>query len=73
MILHIDTHRVLGKRDPLIYGHFIEHFHRQIYGGIFDPGNPLSDGDGFRTDAIEAMRRIKIPYSAGHPAGQVSG
>jgi alpha-N-arabinofuranosidase len=45
----------------MIYGHFIEHFHRQIYGGIFDPGNSLSDADGFRTDVIEALRRIKIP------------
>jgi alpha-N-arabinofuranosidase len=61
MKLHIDTHRVLGKRDPMIYGHFIEHFHRQIYGGIFDPGNPLSDEDGFRTDVIRALRRIKTP------------
>jgi alpha-N-arabinofuranosidase len=45
----------------MIYGHFIEHFHRQIYGGIFDPGNSLSDSDGFRTDVIEALRRIRIP------------
>ena len=39
----INTERVLGRRDPMLYGHFIEHFHRQIYGGIYDPGNPLSD------------------------------
>ncbi|MDR1420471.1 MAG: alpha-N-arabinofuranosidase [Treponema sp.] len=45
----------------MLYGHFIEHFHRQIYGGIYDPGNPLSDKDGLRLDVIEAMRRIKIP------------
>jgi alpha-N-arabinofuranosidase len=61
MKLHIDTRRILGKRDPMIYGHFIEHFHRQIYGGIFDPGNPLSDKDGFREDVIKALRRIKTP------------
>ncbi len=35
----INEKRVTGKRNPMIYGHFIEHFHRQIY----DPGNPLSD------------------------------
>jgi len=45
----------------MIYGHFIEHFHRQIYGGVYDPGNPLSDEDGFRTDVLEAMRKIKVP------------
>jgi len=49
------------KRDKMIYGHFIEHFHRQIYGGVYDPGNPLSDDMGFRTDVIEAMRAIEVP------------
>jgi alpha-N-arabinofuranosidase len=61
MKYHIDTQRRLGIRDPMIYGHFIEHFHRQIYGGIFDPGNHLSDAKGFRVDVMEAMRRIKVP------------
>ncbi len=45
----------------MIFGHFIEHFHRQIYGGVYDPGNPLSDEDGFRRDVIEAMKKIKVP------------
>lgn len=61
MILHVNIKRILGQRDPMIYGHFIEHFHRQIYGGIYDPGNVLSDEDGLRTDVLEAMRRIKVP------------
>ena len=43
MKIHAKEYRVLGQRDPMIYGHFIEHFHRQIYGGVYDPGNPLSD------------------------------
>ena len=47
--------------DPMIFGQFIEHFHRQIYGGIFEPGSPLSNADGFRTDVIEALRELKIP------------
>ena len=53
--------RTVGKRDRMLYGHFMEHFHRQIYGGVYDPGNPLSDADGFRRDVIEAMRKIKTP------------
>ena len=61
MKIHIDSRRILGKRDPMIYGHFIEHFHRQIYGGVYDPGNPLSDEDGLRTDVLDAMRKIKVP------------
>ncbi len=51
----------IGEISPMIYGHFIEHFHRQIYGGVYDPGNPLSDKNGFRSDVLEAMRRIRVP------------
>ena len=47
--------------NPMLFGGFIEHFDTQIYGGIFDPGNPLSDEDGFRTDVIEALKEIKMP------------
>lgn len=59
--IKLNKNRVIGKRNPMIYGHFIEHFHRQIYDGIYDPGNPLSDEDGFRVDIMEAMRKIKVP------------
>jgi alpha-L-arabinofuranosidase len=45
----------------MIFGQFIEHFHRQIYGGIFEPGSPLSDENGFRKDVIEALKEIKVP------------
>lgn len=34
--IHINEKRITGKRNPMIYGHFIEHFHRQIYDGIYD-------------------------------------
>ena len=59
--IQINPARHIGQRSPLLYGHFIEHFHRQIYDGIYQPGHPLSDDDGFRTDILEAMRRIKVP------------
>ena len=47
--------------SPMIFGHFLEHFDTQVYGGIFDPGSPLSDEDGFRKDVIEALLAIKCP------------
>ena len=47
--------------SPMIFGQFIEHHDRQVYGGIFWPGHPLSDEDGFRKDVIEALRDIKVP------------
>lgn len=45
--------------DRLIFGHFIEHFHRLVYDGIYEPGSPLSDENGFRKDVIEAVRDLK--------------
>ena len=45
----------------MIFGQFIEHFDNQIYGGIYCPGNPLSDEDGFRTDVIQAMKELRVP------------
>ena len=47
--------------SPMIFGHFIEHFDTQVYGGLFWPGHRLSDEDGFRTDVIESLRAIKCP------------
>ena len=61
MKINIQPKRVLAERDLMIYGHFLEHFHRQIYGGVFDPGNPLSDADGFRTDVLAALQKIQAP------------
>lgn len=51
----------IGEISPMIYGHFIEHFHRQIYGGVYDPGNPLSDEAGLRIDVLQAMKKMKVP------------
>ena len=58
---YINPRRVIGKRDKMIYGQFLEHFHRQIYGGIFEPGSRLSNGKGLRTDVLEALKRIGTP------------
>ena len=59
--IQVNEKRIKGRRSPMLYGHFIEHFHRQIYNGIYDPQNPLSDEDGLRSDILSAMRQIKVP------------
>ena len=61
MKLELNPRRVLTRRDPMIYGQFLEHFDRQIYGGVYQPGHPLSDADGFRTDVLEALREVQTP------------
>lgn len=43
----------MGEISPLIYGSFIEHMGRVVYGGIYDPGHLESDVNGFRKDVIK--------------------
>jgi alpha-L-arabinofuranosidase len=57
----LDFDRRIGTIDRNIYGNFIEHLGRCIYGGIYEEGSPLSDSDGFRKDVLEAVRGLHIP------------
>jgi len=59
-ILTIRPHGPRTAYSPMLFGGFIEHFHRQIYGGLFEPGSPLSDEHGFRKDVIQALRELKL-------------
>jgi len=50
-----------ARISDMVYGHFIEHLGRCIYGGIYERGSPLSDQRGFRKDILEAVKKIKCP------------
>lgn len=50
----------VGNVDPRIFGSFIEHMGRVIYSGIYEPGHPLSDEDGFRTDVLQLIREMGV-------------
>ena len=58
--IKINTGRTVGDIDPKIYGNFIEHLGRCIYGGIFEEGSPLSDSSGVRRDVLEAARKLNV-------------
>ena len=58
--IKIDLERRIGEIDRKIYGNFIEHLGRCIYGGIYDPGSPLADNDGFRSDVVEASKALNV-------------
>jgi len=57
----IDTDARSVPYSPMIFGGFLEHFDRQVYGGVFEPGSPLSDTNGFRTDVVAALKELKVP------------
>lgn len=69
----MDRDFAIGKIDPRIYGSFIEHLGRAVYGGIYEPGHPTADENGFRRDVIEMVRRLGVPVVR-YPGGNfVSG
>jgi alpha-N-arabinofuranosidase len=59
-VVTIDADAPSVPYSRMLFGGFLEHFHHQIYGGIFEPGSPLSDERGFRTDVIAAMKELKL-------------
>ena len=63
----------IGEVDDRIYGAFIEHLGRAIYGGIYEPGHASANEDGFRADVMELVRELNVPVVR-YPGGNfVSG
>ncbi len=59
--------------DKRIYGSFIEHLGRAVYGGIYEPGHEQADELGFRRDVLELVRELDVPLVR-YPGGNfVSG
>lgn len=66
--IKIDRDRTIGEISPLIYGNFVEHLGRCVYGGIYDPGSPLSDEDGLRKDVLNAAKDLGVAITR-YPGG----
>ncbi|MDQ2798714.1 MAG: alpha-N-arabinofuranosidase, partial [Armatimonadota bacterium] len=63
----------VGEIDPRIFGSFIEHLGRAVYGGIYEPGHPTADAQGFRQDVLGMVRELRVPIVR-YPGGNfVSG
>ena len=71
--LFADRHFPIGNIDRKIYGSFLEHLGRAVYGGIYDPEHPTADDMGFRADVLELVRKLRVPVVR-YPGGNfVSG
>ena len=69
----LDKDFVIGEIDKRIYGSFIEHLGRAVYGGIYEPDHPTADELGFRQDVIDLVKQIDVPVVR-YPGGNfVSG
>ena len=56
-----DIHYDIGKIDDKMYSSFTEHLGRSIYTGIYEPGHPNADEDGYRKDVMELVKELGVP------------
>jgi len=71
--LTIDPAAIVGPISRRIFGSFVEHLGRCVYDGIYEPGHPTADGDGFRVDVLDLVRELGVS-TVRYPGGNfVSG
>ncbi len=69
----LNKNRIIGQIDHRIYGSFIEHLGRAVYGGIYEPGHQTADDMGFRQDVMDEVKKLEVPIVR-YPGGNfVSG
>jgi alpha-L-arabinofuranosidase len=69
----VDRDFRVGEIDPRLYGAFLEHLGRAIYGGIYEPDHPTADDRGFRQDVLDIVHELGVPIVR-YPGGNfVSG
>ncbi|MFB5269065.1 alpha-N-arabinofuranosidase [Paenibacillus enshidis] len=69
----VDKSFRIAEVDKRIYGSFIEHLGRAVYGGIYEASHPSADESGFRKDVKELVKQLDVPIIR-YPGGNfVSG
>ncbi|MCD4672286.1 MAG: hypothetical protein K8R77_06465, partial [Anaerolineaceae bacterium] len=61
--VRVDANEVIGEVHPEVYGHFIEHLERCVYGGIW-----TEDGSALRSDTLRLIQALK-PSVVRYPGG----
>lgn len=71
--LTIDPNCTVGEVNRRIFGSFVEHLGRCVYNGLYEPGHPTADDEGFRTDVIDLVKELGVS-TIRYPGGNfVSG
>ncbi|MBG0565466.1 arabinosylfuranosidase ArfA [Actinoplanes aureus] len=71
--LTVDPAFAVAPVNRRIFGSFVEHMGRCVYGGIYEPGHPLADSAGMRSDVLELTRELGVSVVR-YPGGNfVSG
>ena len=65
----LDRNFAIGRVDPRLFGAFVEHLGRGVYGGLYEPGHPTADERGFRHDVLDLVKELGatiIKYPGGN-------
>lgn len=69
----VDKDFTISPIDKRVFGSFIEHLGRAVYGGIYEPGHQAADENGFRKDVLGLVKELNVPIVR-YPGGNfVSG
>jgi len=66
--IKVDIDRTIGQIHEHLYGNFVEHLGRCVYGGIYDPDSPQADEKGLRKDVMEAIKDLNVSITR-YPGG----
>ncbi|MFC4137726.1 MULTISPECIES: alpha-L-arabinofuranosidase C-terminal domain-containing protein [unclassified Microbacterium] len=67
--ISVDREAVVAPLNRRIFGSFVEHLGRCVYDGIYEPGHPTANEDGFRLDVVELVKELgstTIRYPGGN-------
>ena len=56
--LSLDREFSVAPVPRRMFGSFVEHMGRCVYTGIYEPGHPAADEQGFRRDVLELVREL---------------
>jgi alpha-L-arabinofuranosidase len=71
--VHVDPAFVVAPVNRRTFGSFVEHMGRNVYTGLYEPGHPTADADGFRKDVLDLVRELGVTVVR-YPGGNfVSG
>lgn len=58
--ISLHTRFQIGQVDPRIFGGFLEHMGRAVYGGVYEPDSRHAGELGCRRDVLEALRQLRF-------------
>jgi alpha-N-arabinofuranosidase len=68
-----DRDFIIDELDRRVFGSFVEHLGRCIYGGLYEPGHPTADAEGFRGDVLELTKELGVTIMRWPGGNFVSG